>query len=135
MATALSSIVHNCDQTPARHASQECAIDLVHLSRQTLGDRALEIELLRLFDKQCEQLVARIEQARGPDRAQIRETLAHTLKGSARAVGAAEVAATAAHYEFVLTSSAEGEASQALVKLRAAAERARSAIAGLLVDN
>ena len=35
-------------------------IDLVHLSRQSLGDRALEIELLTLFERQAEQIAARL---------------------------------------------------------------------------
>ena len=68
------------------------AIDLVHLARQTLGDRSLETEILALFVKQSEGLCARIAGASGE---QARRDLAHTLKGSARAVGAWRVAAAA----------------------------------------
>ena len=35
-------------------------IDLVHLSKQTFGERDLESELLRLFDRQSRQIVDRL---------------------------------------------------------------------------
>ena len=61
------------------------AIDLVHLSRQTFGERDLEAELLRLFDRQSRQIVDRLTE--GPvTEARWRADLAHTLKGSARAL-------------------------------------------------
>lgn len=72
------------------------AIDLVHLARQTLGDRSLETEILALFVRQSEGLCARIAGAAGE---QARRDLAHTLKGSARAVGAWRVAAAAEEIE------------------------------------
>lgn len=68
--------------------SFERPIDLVHLARQTLGDRALEREILDLFLTQVKAVLSRLEAA-APD---ARPDLAHTLKGSARAVGAWKVA-------------------------------------------
>ena len=66
-------------------------IDLVHLSKQTFGERDLESELLRLFDRQSRQIVDRLTD--GPvTESRWRADLAHTLKGSARAVGAFGVA-------------------------------------------
>ncbi|RAI40159.1 Hpt domain-containing protein [Rhodoplanes roseus] len=59
-------------------------IDRVHLFRMTLGDRRLQAEVLDLFDQQIAILVARMDTA--PPAAMA--TLAHTLKGSARGVGA-----------------------------------------------
>ena len=44
-------------QAPSR-ASLERPIDLVHLSRMTLGDRGLEREVLALFDRQATVLAA-----------------------------------------------------------------------------
>jgi len=115
-------------------SSLDCAIDLVHLARQTLGDRALEIELLRLFERQCEQIVRRLEGPVGGDR-RVRQDLAHTLKGSAQAVGAGAVAAAAARYEDLLGAAQSDEAAtQALGVLRAAAQEARRAVASLLPE-
>src|SRR5215217_5208226 len=60
-------------------------LDLEHLSRHTAGDRALEGELLALFEAQCARLRPLL--AAGPSPAE-RADAAHTLKGSARAIGA-----------------------------------------------
>ena len=81
-------------------------IDLVHLSRQSLGDRALEKELLQLFDRQAGQIVARLGSEIGLGDRKWRRDLSHTLCGSARAVGALRVAQTASLYEEALFSSA-----------------------------
>lgn len=72
--------------------SFERPIDLVHLAKQTLGDRALEREILDLFSTQVKAVLSRLEEAAVAD---ARHDLAHTLKGSARAVGAWKVAAEA----------------------------------------
>ncbi|TYR33738.1 Hpt domain-containing protein [Mesorhizobium microcysteis] len=63
-------------------------VDLVHLARQTLGDRALEQEVLELFVQQMISIRERLPLA---DEAE-RKMLAHTLKGAARGVGAFAVA-------------------------------------------
>lgn len=60
-------------------------IDLVHLARQTLGDRALECEVLRMFDSQLSVYFARVRETRDP------EALAmglHTLRGASLGIGA-----------------------------------------------
>lgn len=64
------------------------AIDFSHLERQTMGDRALEQEVLRLF---LDQARTTIEQFAAADRKE-RLRLAHGLKGSARGVGAFPIA-------------------------------------------
>jgi HPt (histidine-containing phosphotransfer) domain-containing protein len=63
-------------------------IDLAHLSRQTMGDRELEREVLHLFVQQA--LAARTQIAESSDGE--RRLLAHSLKGSARGVGAFAIA-------------------------------------------
>lgn len=70
-------------------ASFERPIDLVHLTRQTLGNRSLEKEILALFVRQSRQIIERLRRSVCPRE---RGDLAHTLKGSARAVGAWRVA-------------------------------------------
>jgi HPt (histidine-containing phosphotransfer) domain-containing protein len=73
----------------------ERPIDFEHLSRMTLGDRALEREVLRLFVRQAEMLRARME----TDRAGVIGAAAHTLKGSATGIGAWPIARAAADVE------------------------------------
>ena len=68
--------------------SQSRPVDLVHLARQTMGDRMLEEEVLQMFMQQAGQIGERIRRA-GPAE---RKRLAHGLKGSARGIGAFAVA-------------------------------------------
>jgi HPt (histidine-containing phosphotransfer) domain-containing protein len=75
-------------------------VDLAHLSRYTLGDRALEQEVLQLFAAEAPATLARLKCA-DSDRAW-REA-AHTIKGSARAVGAWPVARLAERAETLMT--------------------------------
>lgn len=70
-------------------------IDLAHLSRQTMGDRALEQEVLGLFVQQAILVKEQIASASTQDRLR----LAHTLKGSASGVGAFALAECAAEIE------------------------------------
>ncbi len=76
-----------------RHADQvveaTAPIDRAHLARYTLGDRALELEVLGLFSGQAAKNLGDMAVAR--TRQEWKEA-AHGLKGSARAVGAWEVA-------------------------------------------
>jgi HPt (histidine-containing phosphotransfer) domain-containing protein len=72
-------------------------VDLVHLSRQTMGDPGLEAEVLRMFLTQartCLEAWKRAEDDIGHKEA------AHALKGSARAVGAFALADLAAVAEL-----------------------------------
>ncbi|HRP79760.1 MAG TPA: Hpt domain-containing protein [Aquamicrobium sp.] len=70
-------------------------LDLEHLSRQTMGDRALEQEVLAMFSRQLGVVRDTIGAADEKERAR----LAHALKGSARAVGAFALADCAARIE------------------------------------
>lgn len=99
-------------------------IDLVHLAKQTYGERELESELLRLFDRQAAQILARLSDGPVPD-GRWRADLAHTLKGSARAVGAFAVAAAAQAYEAAACADASADAElEALASAVAGAHRA-----------
>lgn len=71
-------------------------VDLAHLSRYTLGERALEREVLELF---CTQSVLYLEQLRGAMSDQAWKDAAHSLKGTARAVGAWRTAQAAERAE------------------------------------
>jgi HPt (histidine-containing phosphotransfer) domain-containing protein len=71
------------------------AIDLAHLARQTGQDEALAGEVLRLFAARAPADVARLRAVSGPARREV----AHLLVGSARAIGAEDVARLAAAIE------------------------------------
>jgi HPt (histidine-containing phosphotransfer) domain-containing protein len=111
--------------------AQAPIIDLVHLSRQTLGDAGLENELLRLFFVQAQQYAAWLEESFTPDDGLKRADLTHRLKGSARAIGAFPLAAAAEAYEDALRAGAEDVASKAR-RLAEALEDARLAATQLL---
>jgi hypothetical protein len=104
-------------------------IDREHLARMTFGERSLEHELLKLFDRQCELLMERMRQG---DAALI-GTLAHTLNGSASGIGAWGVARAAAACEQASGTGGSAVArSLALAELDAEIAQARVEIARLL---
>ena len=105
-------------------AAGEPPIDRTHLSRMALGDHALEREVLALFDRQIDLLVERISAA---DASDVME-LAHTLKGSARGVGAWPMARAAEAVE----AAPPAELAHAVAALAATAGETRAAIAGIL---
>jgi len=106
-------------------------VDLVHLSRHTLGDGALENELLRLFLVQAQQYASWLDEAFAPGDALKRADLTHRLKGSARAIGAFPLAAAADAYEEALRAGA-GDTSCEKRRLAEALEDARLAATQLL---
>ncbi len=75
--------------TVSKLQSEPLLLDLVHLSCHTFGDAALEMEVLRLFVSQAESTASALRCASdGQERAR----LYHLIKGSARGVGAFELA-------------------------------------------
>lgn len=97
-------------------------IDHVHLARYTLGNRALEIEVLQLFAEQTPDYLEALRSA-GSEKAW--RDAAHTIKGSARAVGAMRVAERAELAE-ALQSSPDVEArARAVAALEGALAEAR----------
>lgn len=82
-------------------------IDLEHLSRHTLGERELEREVLQLF---CTQSWIYLDQLRAAQSDKDWKDAAHSLKGSARPVGAWRVAQSA--------ERAEALAGDALIEAR-----------------
>jgi HPt (histidine-containing phosphotransfer) domain-containing protein len=87
--------------TPPMPGGESCGpprdrpVDLAHLSRQTMGDRDLEREVLQLFVQQSEAVRCSILGA-GPEE---RASLAHALRGAAVGVGAFRIADCAADIE------------------------------------
>jgi len=106
-------------------APDDGPIDFAHLKRMTLGDVGLEQEVLAMFAAQAASLVGTL--ATMPADA---PTLVHTLKGSARAIGAFAVADAAARLEAAI-SDGEDPADQ-IAELADAVALARTAIEAVL---
>ena len=100
-------------------------IDIEHLQRMTLGDADLEREVLAMFSAHAVQLAEKLASLPADAGA-----LAHTLKGSARAIGAVGVAEAAARLETLIKNG--GDQSEALAELGDAVALARSAIDAIL---
>jgi len=106
-------------------APDDGPLDIEHLRRMTLGDASLEREVLAMFSAQAVRLIAAL--ATLPEDA---GALAHTLKGSARAIGAFGVADAAQALEAVIASGADPD--QALTELHEAIADARIAVDTIL---
>ena len=106
-------------------APDDGPIDFEHLGRMTLGDAILEHEVLAMFSAQAVSLMsalAMLPAAAGE--------LAHKLKGSARAIGAFQVADAAGRLETAVLKG--GDPAEALAELDDAVEEARTAIDAIL---
>jgi HPt (histidine-containing phosphotransfer) domain-containing protein len=106
-------------------APDDGPIDIAHLARMTFGDTGLEREVLAMFAGQSAGLVD--ELATLPANA---AALTHTLKGSARAIGAVRVAEAAEWLEAAIRDTAD--ASQALAALNDSVSEVRAAIDDIL---
>jgi HPt (histidine-containing phosphotransfer) domain-containing protein len=104
-------------------------VDLAHLRRYTLGDRGLELEILGLFLDQLPITIGALKNAPSDKEWGM---AAHTLKGSARAVGAWSLATIAESAER-LHGLPDADVRSAVVRhLEEAAGEAREYIATLV---
>ncbi|MEQ1710975.1 MAG: Hpt domain-containing protein [Hyphomicrobium sp.] len=103
-------------------------IDRKHLARYTLGNVALEEEILGLFLEQLPKSIASLRTAT-TDRDWI--VAAHTLKGSSRCVGAWRLARTGEQAERLGGIANRRACLEAVLRIEAAADEARAYIAGL----
>jgi hypothetical protein len=114
------------DRPQAKGERGDAALDLAHLASQTLNKRALQREVLILFDEQAIRTLIAIKAAGA---ATGRREAAHALVGAARGIGAFAVARAAGVIE-----SGEGDSPAGIAALEAAIGEARRAIAGHLSD-
>lgn len=98
-------------------------IDRAHLARYTLGSLSLEREVLGLF---LAQLPLSIEQLRFAVTDREWHVAAHTIKGSARAVGAWQVSQIALEAEQTSGATDEEERERLLARLEEACEQVQS---------
>jgi HPt (histidine-containing phosphotransfer) domain-containing protein len=103
-------------------------IDETHLERMTLGDRRLEREVLELFVRQTTIMLGRIV---GADPA-LAAASAHTLKGSARGIGAWRVARAAELVESAVGEGGAAAMDEAVTELKSASLEASAAIGARL---
>ena len=106
-------------------APDDGPIDIEHLRRMTLGDAGLEREVLAMFSAQTVTLIGKLSTL-SPEAG----ALAHTLKGSARAIGAFAVADAAERLEAAVQKGDDAAAS--LAGLGDAVAEARAAIDAIL---
>jgi HPt (histidine-containing phosphotransfer) domain-containing protein len=106
-------------------AQSPAILDVDHLARTTLGDPNLERDVLEIFSRQAVLLLRRIVGAEPA----LAEAAAHTLKGSARGIGAWRVAQAAERLEQAAAAGG-GEAllNTAITELEAASVEAHAAI-------
>jgi HPt (histidine-containing phosphotransfer) domain-containing protein len=116
---------------PVEPETQRKPVDFDHLARYTLGERALEREVLELF---CTQSVLYLEQLRAAMSDTDWKHAAHALKGSARAIGAWRAAQAAERAEAlqgdVLTQLRNGQ----LQEIEASLREAEAYIGSMLKD-
>ena len=105
----------------------EVPVDMTSLAANTLGNRGLQQEVLKLFLSQSDLLLARAEEAE--DLKGCQEAV-HTLKGSARGVGA--------HLVALACEAAEGQMktgeAPALADLRETVAKTNRFIRSLVED-
>ena len=110
---------------PAPEANLDDVLDLAHLRRYTLMDESLERELLTLFREQ-----ARLQYAAAlgaPDQDAFRLAI-HTLKGTARAIGAVAVAQVTETIERLRLDHVEARSHAEMLELARAIGAAENAI-------
>lgn len=100
----------------ANHSAfaSERPIDLVHLSKFTMGDKDLEREVLNLFAIQSSLYLDRLREA-NDDRAWLEAV--HTLKGSATGIGAWRVVNYASEVERLEGASRHAVSVEAIEEL------------------
>ncbi|MCH9766152.1 MAG: Hpt domain-containing protein [Alphaproteobacteria bacterium] len=100
-------------------------LDHAHLSRYTLSDRSLELEILRLF---LAQIPLTIESLKFASMDKDWVVAAHMLKGSARAVGLGELAELGLAAEQVGGIGDQSVCTRLIAKIEQAAQEAEAYI-------
>jgi len=125
------------EHAPAEHTTEQSvglsapplspgqpAVDLAHLARMTLGEKGLEREVLELFERQADMLLARM----AVEEPRMVGALAHTLAGSASGIGAWRVAEAATALEHASAVPGTGALAGLIDHLATAVAEAHAAI-------
>lgn len=106
----------------------EDGFDRQHLARYTMDNADLEREIIGLFLQQLPAIVETLKAATGRDDWRM---AAHTLKGSAAAVGATAIHESALELEQMSFSADVNVKNKAIAALDAHVDRFRRIVAGL----
>lgn len=101
--TAFASQLDEDTGAPGKHR----VIDLVHLARQTLGDRGLEQEILRIFAQSSKSYLRGVTDANSEQ--ELKLSL-HSLKGASAGIGANGLAQAARTAEIELRENGSVQA-------------------------
>lgn len=107
-------------------------INLVHLARYTLGNRSLQTEVLGLFLMQADTYLQRLREASD---AKSWIDAAHTLKGTARSIGATQVAECAEAAEQLSGGVSDENHQDALRDLAHLVDEANKSIENILAQS
>ena len=107
---------------------QRAVIDDDHLGRMTLGDRRLEREVLEIFVRQVDIVAELLAHANRDEAAMA----AHTMKGSARGIGAWLMASAAERLEHAAGAGNRADLGEATEGLRTASLEAKAVIGARL---
>jgi HPt (histidine-containing phosphotransfer) domain-containing protein len=113
-------------------AMADAPVDLSHLARYTGGDKALNTEILRLFDGQVSEMVGQLLGVLEQHDARRWREVTHTIKGAARGVGAFAMGEAAAEAEPVDPVANPDRAIQVIEALRIEGEAVQAFIADYL---
>jgi HPt (histidine-containing phosphotransfer) domain-containing protein len=111
----------------------KAAVDLKHLARYTGGDATVNAEVLRLFDAQANDLVARLQAILDARDAKSWKEITHTIKGAARGIGAFDMADAAARCEPIDLADRQN-ASTAIAALKTHSDAVQAFIRAYLVS-
>ena len=128
MGTAKQAVA---DHATCGETDQDRPVDLVHLAKYTMGNRDLELEVLTLFTKQS---LIYLERLRNAADQQTWKEAAHTLKGSARGIGAWGVADAVASIEHRSDEAMGPEKDVMIAELTVTVEDANAFIDGLICE-
>src|ERR1700677_930547 len=107
-------------------------VDLTHLARYTGGDKALNAEILKLFDGQVSEMVTQLLGVLEQRDARKWREVTHTIKGAARGVGAFSMGQAAADAEPLDPTANPDGVLEAIEALRLEGEAVQAFIAEYL---
>lgn len=129
---ALAADITNFEMhEPASTQAFNRPVDLVHLSRYTLGNRSLEREVLSLFLTQSAIYLQRLKDA-GTDKDWA--DAAHTIKGSAKSIGAWQLARSAETAESMKRGARSANSAGAIMELERLVDKTNGYIEKLLSE-
>ena len=131
MASEMAAAWVESGHSPAVRTGSARPVDLVHLSRYTLGQRELEWEVLELF---CTQSLLYLERLKAAQSDKDWKDAAHSLKGSARAIGAWRTAEAAERAEALSGEDLVSSRALSLRDVESSLSEAETYIGSLLKD-